>query len=101
MAFRLYQPELKELVLDFYTTWHEIVKKGLSYYGPSKVPNYFTFYGYAADMFKTREHEKAFSEICKQMDDMKQKLSKLVEYVKDHYEIDFDTLSRKFEKSVL
>lgn len=101
MAFRLYQPELKELVLDFYSTWHEIVKKGLNYYGPSKVPNYFTFYGYAADMFKTLEHEKVFFEICKQMDEMKQKLSILVEYVKNNYEIDFDTLSRKFEESVL
>lgn len=101
MTFRLYQPELKELVLDFYSTWHEIVKKGLNYYGPSKVPNYFTFYGYAADMFKTSEHEKVFFEICKKMDDMKQTLSKLVEYVKDHYEIDFDTLSRNFEKSIL
>lgn len=101
MAFRLYQPELKGLVLDFYTTWHEIVQKGLNYYGPSKVPNYFTFYGYAADMFKTSEHEKTFFEIYKQMDDMKQKLLKLIEYVKEHYEIDLDTLSRKFEKSVL
>ena len=101
MAFRLYQPELKQLVFDFYSTWDGIVKKGLSYYGPSKVPNYFTFFGYAADSFRTPEHEKTFFEICKQMDDMKQKLSQLVEYVKDHYEIDFDTLSRKFEKSVI
>ena len=101
MAFRLYQPELKELVMDFYSIWDEIVKKGVNYYGPSKAPNYFTFYGYAADMFRTPDHEKAFFDICSLMDDMKKKLSKLVEYVKDNYEIDFDTLSRKFEKSVI
>ena len=101
MAFRLYQPELKELVLDFYSTWDEIVKKGLSYYGPSKVANYFSFYGYTADVFKTPEHEKIFFGICQQMDSMKQKLCKLVEYVKDNYEIDLDKLSRQFEKSVL
>ena len=101
MAFRLYQPELKSLVLDFYSTWHEIVKMGLNYYGPSKAPNYFTFYGYAADMFQSQEHEKTFFGICKKMDEMKQRLSTLVEYIKDHYEIDLDALSRIFEKSVL
>lgn len=99
MTFKLHQPELRGLVMDFYSVWHEIIKKGLPYYGPSNVPGYFKFIGYAADEFQTPEHEKVFFEICGKMDEMKQKLSKLVEYIKDNYEIDLDYLSQSFEQS--
>lgn len=101
MAFKLYQSELRGLVMDFYSIWEEIVKLGLSYYGPSNVPNYFKFWGYTADEFKTPEHAKVFSSICDKMDEMKQKLIKLVDYIKDNYEIDLDALSHKFEQSAL
>lgn len=101
LAFKIYHPELRELIMDFYSTWVDIVKMGLSYYGPSNVPNYFKFWGYEADEFKTPEHAKVFSGICDKMDEMKQKLIKLVDYIKDNYEIDLDALSQKFEQSAL
>lgn len=101
MTFKIYKPELRELVYEFFGSWNEVVMMGLPYYGPSKIPNYFKFYGYGADEFQTPEHRTAFFSICDKMDEMKQKLKNLVEYVKDNYEIDLDTLSRNFENSVL
>lgn len=101
MTFKIYKPELRELVYEFFRSWNEVVLKGLPYYGPSKTPNYFKFYGYEADEFQSSEHKNAFFSICDKMDEMKQKLKNLVEYVKDNYEIDLDSLSRNFENSVL
>lgn len=100
IAFRIYQVELKELILDFYSTWDEIVKLGLNYYGPSNHPNFYKFYGYAADVFKTQDHEKTFFAICEKMSEMKDKLSKLVNYIMDNFEIDIESLSRKYEESM-
>ena len=101
LAFKIYHPELRGLIMDFYSTWEIIVKMGLSYYGPSSVPKYYRFCGYSADIFQTPEHEKVFFDICDKMDEMKQKLSKLVEYIKDNYEIDLDALSKQFEQKAL
>lgn len=97
-TFILYDPELKRLVLELYNEWHAIVKKGATYYYTTNNPNLFHFEGYCGDIFQTPECEHAFNDICKALNHLHIKLYAFSNYIKLHYEIDIDYLSRKFEQ---
>lgn len=86
------------MVLELYNEWHAIVKKGATYYYTTNNPNLFHFEGYCGDIFQTPECEHAFNDICKALNHLHIKLYAFSNYIKLHYEIDIDYLSRKFEQ---
>lgn len=97
-SFVIYNKELRDVLLDFYTPWKEIIEIGAIHYSPSSNPQLFHFNGYSMDVFKTSEQERVFFQLAERIAKLSVPYKAFISYIKSHYSFDLLTMSNEFAR---
>lgn len=99
-TFRIYDPELSQIITDFHNLWHEATVAGYKFY--SSLPNAarMYFHGLQNDIFVSQEAENTYNKLVDIRLKMQPLLRKMASYIQDHFEIDVEKTSEAFEKSL-
>jgi len=95
-TFRIYDPTLNGLIIEFHSKWRESAHIGYKYYSTIPGQRRVKFEGLQHDYFVSDEAEKVFNTIIKIHQAMLPILKEMARYIMDNFEIDLDETSKKF-----
>lgn len=98
-AFHIFDENLRAVVMNFYTSWTEIIDFGWRYYSPNGHPDYYTFHGLKGDAFSNNELESVYNKMTEMRQHLYPKLKTMADYIQDNYPLDLDALALTFFKN--
>lgn len=99
-TFRIYDPKLNQIILNFHELWHKVGTIGLPYYSTDLSTHKLKFQALQQDVFTSKEAEKAYHEILEIQSAMQPILKEMAIYIQDNFEIDVEETSREFIKTL-
>lgn len=95
-TFKIFNSDLSKVIMDFYTSWKEVIDFGELYFSPSGIPDRYTFHGLRGDMFINDDVERAYREMTAMRIHLYPRLKAMADYILDNYDLDLDALAMQF-----
>lgn len=87
-TYRIYDPELQNLINSVFEPWNKAIELGMYYYFPAEGTNTYTFHRLSYGRFPSKEAENAFKRLRELRKEIDLNLKPLSDYIKDHLCLD-------------